>query len=166
MEPLDIEIIRAERKHKTVLRQLLEFYCYDFSEYLQTNVNEHGRFEYQYLDAYWQEKGRIPYFILIDGKYVGFILLNKAFKRLQDPTGFAVAEFFVMRAYRRQGVGEFAAREIFNLYPGSWEVSQVMINPVAVSFWNRVVDAYTNGNFTKTVLAGDTYDKQVLIFKN
>lgn len=166
MELLNIEIISAEKKDKPVLRQLLEFYCYDFSEYLGTDVNEHGNFDYKYLDAYWLEAGRVPYFIVVNGKYAGFILLNKAFKMLTDPKGYAVAEFFVMRGYRRKGIGEFAAKEIFNLYPGAWEVSQVMINPVAVSFWNRVVDAYTNGDFTKTVLAGDTYDKQVLIFKN
>ena len=53
---MEVELLKVEKKHKTVLRQLLEFYCYDFSEYLKTDVNEHGKFEYQYLDSYWLEK--------------------------------------------------------------------------------------------------------------
>ena len=74
---MNIEITKAEKDHKTVLRQLLEFYCYDFSEYLQTDVNTHGKFEYPYIDAYWIESDRHPYFIKVDGKYAGFILINK-----------------------------------------------------------------------------------------
>ena len=59
-----------------LLRQLLEFYCYDFSEYLETDVNEHGKFEYQYLDSYWIESGRHPYFIKVEGKYAANMVMT------------------------------------------------------------------------------------------
>ncbi len=43
-------------------------------------------------------------------------------------------EFFVMRKYRRKGVGEIVAREVFDRLPGTWEVGQIAPNEVARKF--------------------------------
>ncbi|MEM7656840.1 MAG: hypothetical protein AAF399_11980 [Bacteroidota bacterium] len=66
---VNIDLIPAERKDKTVMRHLLELYCYDASEYLGTDVNEHGLFEYPHVDVYWMEEGRQAFFIQVEGKY-------------------------------------------------------------------------------------------------
>ena len=41
---------------KEVLRRLIEFYDYDFSEILGWDVNEHGTFGYRYFDQYESTK--------------------------------------------------------------------------------------------------------------
>ena len=163
---MNVEISKVDKADKTVLRNLLEFYCYDFSEYIQIDVNAHGKFEYPYIDSYWSDADRHPYFIKVNGKYAGFILLNRDYKIIQDPTGYVVAEFFVMRRYRRKGIGKTAAQSVFELHPGTWEISQLLSNKEAVAFWHQVVHEYTQGNFTRSEVEQEGTLKQVLVFNN
>lgn len=163
---MEIKIVKAKRAEKTVLRQLLAYYYYDFSEYLHTDVNDHGMFEYHYLDLYWVESGRDPYFVKMNGKYAGFVLISKHFCVLEDPLGNSIAEFFIMRKYRGKGLGRKVALEIFDRYPGSWEVSILMVNEKALRFWNKLVIEYTNGQFERVQLDEKDLRREVLMFNN
>jgi predicted acetyltransferase len=117
---------------KDVLRRLIEFYSYDFSEYTSSDVGAHGTFGYRHLDCYWTEPDRHPFFIRVDGRLAGFALVRSG-----EPHD--MAEFFVMRRYRRSGVGMAAAREVFQRFPGSWEVRQMEANAVALAFWRSAI---------------------------
>jgi predicted acetyltransferase len=50
-----------------------------------------------------------------------------------------MSEFFVMRKYRRGGVGTALAREVFARFPGEWQVRQMTSNPAATAFWRRAI---------------------------
>jgi Predicted acetyltransferase len=50
-----------------------------------------------------------------------------------------MAEFFVMRKYRRGGVGGKAARAVFARFPGEWQVRQLAANGAAVAFWRAAI---------------------------
>jgi predicted acetyltransferase len=50
-----------------------------------------------------------------------------------------MAEFFVLRKYRRQGLGRDAAQTIFRRLPGPWTVRQQLTNPAATAFWRRAI---------------------------
>jgi predicted acetyltransferase len=58
-----------------------------------------------------------------------------------------MAEFFVMRRYRRKGVGLAAASAIFDRFKGPWEVRQRDENVEATAFWRRVIAHYTGGRY-------------------
>ena len=75
-----------------------------------------------------------------DGRLAGFVLVNRwsALNRLLDHS---VAEFFVLRKYRRIGVGSCAARVLFEGWPGRWEVSVPRYNKPALSFWRKAIRA-------------------------
>ena len=66
-----------------------------------------------------------------------------------DPGVHDMAEFFVVRRHRRRGVGEAAARALFDRFPGRWEVRQTRTNQAATRFWVAVIDRYTRGDFTR-----------------
>ena len=142
---ISIEPILIEQK--SVLLQMMELYSYDFSEFSDDDINEYGYFGYPYIDAYWTEAGRHPFFIRVDGKLAGLVLVRSCsvYNRLTDPHN--IAEFFVMRKYRRKGVGKAAAVIIFDLFPGEWEVSQWKSNRPAQQFWLQVVNEYTEGKY-------------------
>lgn len=147
-----VELQRVAREEKSVLRNLMELYQYDFSEYLCEDVNEHGLYDYQYLDHYWTEPGRHPFLIRVDGKLAGFALVR-------DPSSTGeewheLAEFFVMRKYRVSGVGRVAAHKVFALFPGRWHVEQEEANSPSLVFWRKVIGEYTGGQFVE-VLAID-----------
>jgi predicted acetyltransferase len=52
-----------------------------------------------------------------------------------DETVWDVAEFFVLRAYRRRGIGTQVAHEVWRQFPGWWEVRVMESNITARDFW-------------------------------
>ncbi len=130
MEP--VEVFEATLEDKSVVRQLLELYQYDFSEFVDADLDRHGTYGYQFLDNYWTEPDRHPFLFRVDGRWAGFALV-----RAGAPHD--MAEFFVMRKYRRHGVGLVAARELFARFPGEWQVRQMATNTPATNFWRRAI---------------------------
>jgi predicted acetyltransferase len=129
---MEVEVIEAALSDKPVLRHLLELYQHDFSAFDDTDVDAHGLYNYRYLDNYWTENDRHPLLFRVDGRWAGFALV-----RAGAPHD--MAEFFVMRKYRRRGVGTLLARDVFARFPGEWQVRQMASNPAATTFWTRAI---------------------------
>jgi len=68
---------------------------------------------------------------------------------------YRMAEFFVGRTFRRRGIGKLAVELILNRFAGRWEITEYLRNPVAVSFWRRVVANYTQGRYQERVTNGE-----------
>ena len=128
----EVEVVAAALADKSVLRNLLELYLHDFSELTGADVDEHGLFGYRFLDNYWSEPDRHPFFIRADGRLAGFALVRSG-------TPHDMAEFFVLRKYRRNGVGLLAARALFAAFPGEWQVREMSGNAGATAFWRRAI---------------------------
>lgn len=142
-----VDLVTAEVDDKPVIAKLLQLYLYDFSEFTGWAINEHGLFDYPWLDHYWRDPDRAPFLLRVDGELAGFALVHTA-----GPDGNRVhqlAEFFVLRKFRRMGVGETAARHLFDGMPGAWSVAQIDPNVAAQQFWRKVVGRYTGGAFTE-----------------
>ena len=127
---------------KAVLRRLMQLYLHDMSEFTGDDVDAHGEFAYRYFDHYWAPDAgeeRYPLFIRADGSLAGFALVRKVGDEWQ------MAEFFVMRRFRRSGIGGEAAVMVFRRFAGPWFVHQLERNLPAQAFWPRVIDAFTSG---------------------
>ncbi len=147
-----VELIPIRKNQLHVLRNLYQLYCYDFSEYFADDdpeqINEDGLFEDRNLDlrrfaghpGYWGYLGRM------DGRLAGFALVSDQVHRRNGP-GRYVNEFFVLRRYRRRGVGRAMAHLMFDTFRGYWEVTEIAANIPAQMFWRRVIDEYTGGHF-------------------
>lgn len=144
---MEVRLEKATISQKSVLRNLLELYIYDFTEFEPIDVDEHGLYGYKYLDNYWTEENRYPFFIKVNGSYAGFVLIRKIDEDSFGNRVYSVAEFFVMKKYRRLGVGKRAANIIFNTFKGTWKVGQIKNNIPAQYFWRKVISEYTKGNF-------------------
>jgi len=143
---MNIQLRLVPEDEKEILRNLLEKYEYEFSQYNNRDVNALGLYGYRYLDNYWSKDGRWAYFIEVDGKLAGFAMVRDV---SHDGTGidFNLAEFFVMYAYRRLGVGKEAFFKALEIHRGRWQLAYIPKNIPSVHFWNKVVDEYTKGNF-------------------
>lgn len=144
--------VAYEDKH--VLQNLLELCQHDYSEFNGEEVNCHGLFGYRYLDHYWTEEGRHPFFIWYERKLAGFALVrtlsaNESNTEVATQPAYSMAEFFIMRKYRRQGVGQQAARHLFDRFIGKWHVGQEANNLPAQIFWRKLISLYTDGNFVE-----------------
>src|SRR4051794_26425212 len=62
----------------------------------------------------------------------------------------SIGEFFVLRNYRRKGIGKFVANRIFNMFPGKWRVSQMEDNQPSKEFWRKVISEYTKRDYLET----------------
>ena len=128
---MDTEVIEAMLDDKPIIRHLMELYQHDLSEFDGEDVNDHGLFGYIYLDNYWVEDGRFPFLIRVDGKLGGFVLVNQ--HSYTEEGEYCIAEFFVLRKYRRQGVGRKAAQVVFDKFPVMWEVGELKIPLLGVA---------------------------------
>jgi len=59
----------------------------------------------------------------------------------------SIGEFFILKKYRRQGVGRVVAHQVFDLFPGRWSVGQIENNCPAQAFWRKVISEYTHGDY-------------------
>ncbi|MEI5909292.1 GNAT family N-acetyltransferase [Bacillus spongiae] len=113
------------------------------------DVDENGLYRYNYFDQYWTENERFPFLIKVNEKYGGFAFVRK----LKHETGssyYSMAEFFILKKYRKIGVGKQSAFQLFNFFPGEWEISEVEENIPSQWFWRRIISEYTNGRYIET----------------
>lgn len=136
-------VVEAE---KEILRNLLEKYDYEFSQYDQLDVNALGLYGYRYLDHYWTEKNRWAFFAKVDSKLAGFAMVSD-YPEVPEPTDYCLSEFFVLHKYRRQGIGRQIATRVFSMFRGRWQLKRHPKNTRAAHFWDSVIDEYTGGQF-------------------
>jgi predicted acetyltransferase len=151
------------REDKPLLENLIQLYQYDFSEMSRGdpqhgNVKEDGRFYNIDLDAYYTQAEHHEYLVRVDGEIAGFVLVSpgRSF-RDADESVWWIDEFFVMRKYRRLGVGEHVATTLFDRFPGTWQVAQMDVNTGAQAFWRSVIGNYTNDDYVELNFADDQW---------
>ncbi len=143
---MQIEIVSAKVEDKPVLEHLMELCLHDYSEFNGKDVNEHGLFDYPYLDHYWTEAERHPFLVQVEGKLAGFVLVRRLETEGDEPL-WQMAEFFILRNYRRQGIGQEVAYRVFGCFEGRWEVNQEEGNLPAQQFWQQVIEDYQRKNY-------------------
>lgn len=143
-------------ENKLVLRNLLNLYVYDLSDLLDRDIGPYGVFDYKYLDHYWTEPKRHAFFIEVENQLAGFALVNGSDQSLENT--YSLAEFFILKKYRRTGVGASAAHQIFDQFTGaSWEVTQFAANTRATAFWRKAIGAYTDGQYSEKELQEENW---------
>ena len=142
-EPLPrVEIIPATREQEQIVANLLELYIHDFSEFHPLELAPNGRFGYPNLSRYWSEPGRHPFLVRIDGKLAGLVFVNRGSRISGNEAVRDMAEFFVIRGYRRLGIGTRLAHEIWKRFPGRWEIRVMQSNQAAIQFWQQAVGRF------------------------
>jgi predicted acetyltransferase len=167
---MKVKLVRVKITEKEILKNLLEKYNYEFSQYEKTDVNKLGLYGYDWLDYYWTTENRFPYFILVDNIFAGFVLVND-YPQIKMEMDYSIAEYFVMYKYRCLGIGKYIVYNILNKYKGKWQIKYHPKNTVSVKFWNNVIREYTNGEYKiikndiETIYRDGTIG-EVIIFDN
>jgi predicted acetyltransferase len=152
-----IDLSEATEDDAAVLGNLLQLYYHDFTDFEDWDIDEEGRFSEEPVQRWIAAETRHPFLIRVDGKLAGFALVDQGSRISDDPTIVDMGEFFVLRRYRRSGVGRHVAQLLFDRYPAVWEVRQLPRNMAAQAFWRRIIDEYTGGAYEDFVAPdGDT----------
>jgi predicted acetyltransferase len=129
---------------RAAVRHLVQLYIYDLGGD-RWDVAADGTFgSPAWHRRFWARRGKQHFILLVDGRLAGFALVS-------DRAHFAgagareISEFFVLRKYRRRGVGTRAARMLFKRYPGRWELAELTWNVAARRFWRRLIRRCATG---------------------
>lgn len=163
---MQIQLTEITDDDRPVLEQLAQLYMYDFTEHAHGDVTDEGRFPYMDLSEFFCRPVRRAYFVRVDGKLAGFALAyeGEAFRNPSERVWW-MEEFFVMRKYRKRGVGERVATQLFDAIGGAWEVGQVPTNVGAQAFWRTVIGRYTGGDFEEFELDDERWRGPVQYFR-
>jgi len=145
---MNIVLRPIQTEDKETLRNLWEKYDYDFSRVDNNDVDELGLFECKDFDYYWTKESKWGYFITVDGKLAGFVMLTNIPIIEGAETDFTLGEFFVMRKYRRLGVGRNVVFQVLDKHKGRLQLVRHPNNAAAVFFWDNVINEYTKGQYT------------------
>jgi predicted acetyltransferase len=149
---LTIDLVRTTKDDAPRLSRLMQLYAYDFSEFMGWDVGDDALFDVgDALTRCWSEPSRHVFWCQADGHRAGFVILDERSRLTGDPDVVDVAEFFVMRKYRRTGIGAACAARAFDLFPRKWEVREQANNIAATAFWRRTIHEYTRGRFEETL---------------
>jgi predicted acetyltransferase len=128
-------LAKPEPHQKTVIARLLQLYIYEFTTYLPFAIGSDGLYEYRYLERCWRQH---PYMIYSGDEIAGFAFVIDSCPITGASPCFFMAEFFVMKAYRRHGVGSDMCNEIFAIHRGKWHVGVIEPNEQAMAFWKTI----------------------------
>jgi len=148
---VQVEVAAATADQEPILANLIELYAHDFSEIADLRLDSSGRFGYAALPLYWQESNRYPFLVKVDGALGGFVLVKRGSEVSADESVWDVAEFFILRGYRRRGIGIRAAHEVWRKFPGPWEVRVSQRNQAARAFWSGAVAAFVGATVEASV---------------
>lgn len=144
---MDIKVTSAKIDQIEMVQNLARFYIYDMSEFMGWRCPETGLFGGcdDFFDD-WKAGKNAPFLISVCGELAGFAGVKPLL--LDGIEGHCVQEFFILRKFRRKGLGQSVAIDLFGQFPGEWLVQYFTDNLDAAHFWPRVVSDCTTGVFT------------------
>jgi predicted acetyltransferase len=151
MPPIRLQHAQTE-KDLIPLRHLMQLYMYDFSVFWEdgdpdAHVDRQGLYDAGIdLTRYIDVPTCWAYLVWSGERLAGFALLREGTVQRPGP-GRYVEEFFIMRRFRRKGLGRAVATRLFDGYTGYWEVSEIGSNVPAQNFWRRVISRYTRNRY-------------------
>ncbi len=154
-----VEVRAAGGADRLLIRNLYPLYLHDLTAFTDFyDVDERGVFFPDYLSDWLDRTSPVTHPLVLreGGRPAGFALVAQApYPHMTPGRAFRMCEFFVLNRARRRGVGRRAARAIFTRFPGVWEVSQLVRNTAATSFWRAVIGEHVGGAFTDSIERGE-----------
>lgn len=140
MSDATLELVETGPEHVELIRNLYQFYAYESSDWEQEDVEVDGRFYIhdEHLARYWQEPQWSAQLILVDGFIAGFLLIERS--ELPGIDALELADLFVLKKYRRLGIGSALATQVLMSGEGDWLVRFYRQDEVAAAFWRTVLD--------------------------
>ena len=106
--------------------------------------------------AFWLNDSTTLPFVLISGdRPIGFLFVGgPGFPYMSPEVEYRVGEIFILREFRRSGAAKQAVFKIWDQFPGCWEVTELLNNAPAISFWAEIIGEYTDNQYLDEVFFG------------
>lgn len=140
MSSATVELVPTCPEQAELIRNLYQFYAYESSDWEQEDVEVDGRFYIHepHLERYWQTPQWSANLILVDGFIAGFLLIERS--ELPGLDALELADLFILKKYRRQGIGRALATQVLMSEENAWLVRFYQQDETARAFWRAVLD--------------------------
>lgn len=142
-----INVERVDKEYAYIIQNMFPYYLHDLSEFFFDSLpNSHGLYENEdvkiykkedFLMHWWNEDDLMPNLIKFNSIPVGFAMLAK--KPYTKDFDFAIEEFFILKQFRKKGIGEYVARKMLTENRGKWRLDVLEKNYQAQNFWRKVL---------------------------
>ncbi|MCA0983517.1 GNAT family N-acetyltransferase [Halobacillus yeomjeoni] len=141
----------VHEKDAPKLHNIMQFYIYEFSKYIpEIKLEDNGSYKPFDLEKYWTNNNFHAYFIENKGELIGFALVESA----AFPSPNTIQEYFILAKYQGCGFGKEGAKQLFSMFPGAWEITQIEKNKPAQAFWRRLINEVSGGHFSEEYTDG------------
>lgn len=137
---MECTIKLATISDKVIIKNLLQPYLHELSEFQHMSLNEHGEYNYLHLDHYWTEKDRYPYLLFHRKEIMGFALVRK------EENLYSMAEFFILPKFRGHGFGQKCALHVIQKHIGGWRIEFLNRNEIGGRFWRKAIKTIVGGS--------------------
>ena len=146
-----VHLIKATIEAYPIIQNMARFYGYDMSRscgYINDwdwSFPENGLYEGCNVKPYFEDQDRYAFIIKVDNELAGFALINKC--ATKPDTDWNMGEFFIVAKFQGKGIGEQAAHQVWQQFPGIWEIAVIPENTPALNFWRKCVSSFTLGTY-------------------
>lgn len=130
---MDVEVVAITPGSSPSVERLLQLYEYDASEFYGADVEADGLYHVLDPATLWRANYHV-YLIAVDAHLAGFAFVSRHNSYVSAGETWLIDEFFIVRKYRRRGIGGQVARSLFDRFPGRWEIGQLAANLPAQAF--------------------------------
>jgi ribosomal-protein-alanine N-acetyltransferase len=148
-----------------IIQNMASYYAYDVSEYMgwpQQNDGKHS-IGMDFI-KYWQAENTFPLIIKYQDELVGFVIIDKNVSDLSND--FNIAQFFILRKFKKKGIGRHIAFQCFDKFFGNWEVFVMPGNEGAYRFWRKIIKAYADNKFEEYTRTVNQFIRNVFVFSS
>lgn len=130
-----LEAVTPEQS--AALFQLFQLYYYENSDWAQEDIGSDGVFDAcaESIADYIHDPAKRAYWIKHNGALAGFLVSEPTDVAGKD--GEELADLFILKKCRRQGLALAAVREVAQEFQGPWLVAIYNDDTGAAAFWNK-----------------------------
>ena len=154
--PMKVKLTRIDISKKQTLKQMLKAY--------QKELLGRESGEYKYLNSYLQNPNSYPFFIVVNGEIIGFVLINSYTVYLNKAK--SISEFYIKPKFRKQGLGKQAAKLALNKFKGECEIRVLKDNNLALDFWKKIATELVGDKLQEVTINNKLWSGRILVFDN
>lgn len=140
-------LVEAGGRDLPLLDTLLQLFLHDLSEHLDPGelpLRRDGRFDWGHDALAWVVSSRRWAYLICHREEVVGMVLTSEMLRLRSGPGRTVDAWFILRPYRRRGLGRAIWGQLYETWQGYWELPTLHANPLGEVFASAGADAYAS----------------------
>lgn len=172
---MKVSIKLADKNDFFIIKNFIPLFRQYVAEVYNELPNKYGIFSYDECRTLqelcdkretWVEKPDelFPFIIYALDRPVGYALVSKVPPDSFEKSDYFLNALFLVEPVRRKGIASIAIKSIFAMFIGNWELhtNPTDRNIPTQKFWRRLLDEYTNENYTELISTTEDGDEKII----